>query len=175
MMGKPRPPEKAVLFVSSLYSMESAYETSKDSLKKTFGTVLFESQPIPWQFSNHYNDELGTPIYRSLLFFDAVIEPSFIIEAKHITNDLESELSRENRRLVNLDPGYMTLAKVVLASTKNYSHRIYLGRRIYGELALYFKDGMFRPAFYTYNDYKSEPLLSIFCDVRLLLKKTFKG
>lgn len=174
-MGKPKPPEKAVLFVSSLYSKEGAYEASLKNLKDAFGTVLFESQPMPWQFSTHYNDELGTPLYKRLIFFNAVIDPSFIIEAKILTNEFENNFSHESKREINLDPGYMTLAKVVLASTKNYSHRVYLGKGIYGELALFFKDNAFKSVFYTYNDYRSEPVLRIFMNVRSLLKNTFKG
>lgn len=174
-MGKPRPPEKAVLFVSSLYSKESVYTSSLKTLKAAFGSVLFESESFPWQFSAHYNDELGSPLYKRFIFFNKVIEPSLIIDAKHLTNDLEIKLSHNSKRAVNLDPGYMTLAKVVLASTKNYSHRVYLGKNIYGELALFFKDNAFRPAFYTYHDYRSEPVLKILMDVRSLLKNTFKG
>ena len=88
-----------------------------------------------------------------------------------LTNDIESFFSVSGKRKINLDPGYITLAKVVLASTKNYSHRIYLGKGIYAELALLYKNRQFIAMPYTYNDYKDIRYLNMFMKVRDFLKK----
>ena len=102
---------------------------------------------------------------------DEVIDPSTLADIKLLTNDIEAIYSQNGKRRVNLDPGYITLAKIVLASTKNYSHRIYLGKGIYAELALFYKNHQFIAMPYTYNDYKDQTYLVMFMKVRNLLKR----
>lgn len=170
-MGSPRPLEEAILFVGSLFSDHEIFRTALGMLKKDFGDILYESPPLPWNFSDHYDKELGTPIYKNFIFFDTLIDPSYLVDAKLITNEIEITFSKDNKRQINLDPGYITLAKAVLASTKNYAHRIYLGRGIYGEVTLlYSRDNRFIPLPYTYNDYKDKTFLNIFLKARSLLK-----
>ena len=85
--------------------------------------------------------------------------------------NVEEMFSMEGIRKINIDPGYMTLAKVVLASRKNYSHRIYLGRGVFAEVELFYKDGIFNAMPYTYPDYRDDAFLRIFAAARSLLKK----
>ena len=112
-------------------------------MQDKFGNILFQSNIQPWEYSEHYNKELGNQIYRNFIFFDEIIDPSALADIKLLTNDIEAIYSQDGKRRINLDPGYITLAKVVLASTKNYSHRIYLGKGIYAELALIYKNNQF--------------------------------
>ena len=92
-----------------------------------------------------------------------------------ISHDIEKTFSLDGRRQINIDPGYVTLAKVVLSSKKNYSHRIYLGKGVYGELELFYKDGRFNPLPYTYYDYRDDTVLPIFLKARDLLKGILKA
>ncbi len=89
------------------------------------------------------------------------------------TNEIEDAFSLNGKRRINLDPGYLTLAKIVLVSTKNYSHRIYLKKGIYGEVTLiYYKEyGTFKPNLYTYRDYQDKAHIDVFMQARELLKK----
>ena len=91
---------------------------------------------------------------------------------KLITNFIESDLSTGGARRVNLDPGYMDAARVVLASTKDHAHRILLGKGIYGEVTLLYRDGAFRPLPWTYPDYREAATLAFLKGVRVwYLKK----
>jgi len=85
--------------------------------------------------------------------------PEGLAGIKHRTNLLESELAVEGRRGVNLDPGIVNDSRLILATTKDFAHRVYLGSGIYAEVTLIFKDGAFRPQEWTYPDYKSREAL----------------
>lgn len=169
-MGKPHPLEKSLLFIGALYAQENIFSEATKMLESSFGNILLQSQPHSWNYTDYYDKELGTPIYRSFVFFDRIMDPTLLIEAKITTNDIERIFSRNSKRQINLDPGYLTLAKAVLSSTKNYSHRIYLGRGIYGEVTLLFKKQRFIPLPYTYHDYRDEHYLNIFQEARRLFK-----
>jgi hypothetical protein len=170
-MGVPHLFEEPILFIGTLFSDKKSFDEVIPLLQDTFGKVLFQSTIQSWKYSNHYHNELGEPLYRNFIFFDKIIDPSTLPEIKLFTNDIEFNYSLHGKRRINLDPGYITLAKVVLASTKNYSHRIYLGKGIYAELALLYKNHQFITMPYTYNDYKDQNYLSMFMNVRNLLKK----
>ena len=172
-MGRLRKPEKAVLFIGSLYSQTAIFGDVLPLLKKNFGDVFFESPVSQWDYSSYYYKELGKPIYRSFIFFKELFDTSMLSDSKLLTNEIEDMFSMDNKRRINLDPGYLTLAKVVLASTKNYSHRISIGQGIYAELALIFQKGNgFQPLPYTYNDYKERAALEMFSEARDYLRKS---
>lgn len=171
-MGVPHLFEEPIVFIGALFSDKTIFAKVLPLLQDKFGEILFQSNTRPWKYSDHYNKELGSLIYRNFIFFDKIIDPSTLADIKLFTNDIEAVYSQNGKRCVNLDPGYITLAKIVLASTKNYSHRIYLGKGIYAELALLYKNRQFVPMPYTYNDYKDQAYLGMFMKVRNLLKKT---
>ena len=170
-MGVPHLFEEPIVFIGTLFSDKTIFDQVLPLLQDKFGNILFQSSTQPWKYSDHYNKELGSQIYRNFIFFDEVIDPSTLADIKLLTNDIEAIYSQDGKRRVNIDPGYITLAKVVLASTKNYSHRIYLGKGIYAELALFYKNQQFIAMPYTYNDYKDQTYLVMFMKVRNLLKK----
>jgi hypothetical protein len=164
-------PEEAVIFVGSLFSSPGVFAAAVPMLQKRFGDTFYESPSLPWNYSSYYNEELGTPLLRTFLFFDAVVDPACLVDAKHATSELEGKFSTDGKRRINLDPGYLTLAKVVLASGKNYSHRICLAKGVFCELELFYEKGRFNPLPYTYFDYRDKAFLGIFTDARMLLKK----
>jgi len=169
-MGVPHLFEEPILFIGTLFPDESIFNQVIPDLQDKFGNILFQSNIQPWKYSEHYNNEMGTPLYRKFIFFAEIIDPSTLADIKLLTNGIEDVYSHDGKRLINLDPGYITLAKVVLASTKNYSHRIYLGKGIYAELALVYRNQQFITMPYTYNDYKDQTYLAMFMNVRNLLK-----
>jgi hypothetical protein len=170
-MGKAGSAESGLLFIGTLYSDPDIFSRSKDILQKNFGEILFTSPPSPWDYSPYYKDELGWPIIRQFIFFKDLLDAGNLPGIKLKTNEIEERLSSNNRRSINLDPGYLTLAKVVLASTKNYSHRIYLGEGIYGEVTLVYQDNTFRPHLFTYRDYQEHGCIDLFVNARAMLKK----
>jgi len=165
------PLESALLFVSTLYRSVDVFDQSKEILEKNFGDILFESTSFTWDYSSYYKDEIGWPLFRQIIFFKNLIDPVLLVDIKLKTNEIESVFSFEGKRRINLDPGYLTLSKVVLASTKNYAHRIYLGKGIYGEITLIFKEGTYIPYIFTYRDYQDKSHIDIFLKARALLKK----
>jgi hypothetical protein len=168
-MGSPTPPEKALLFIGTLFSNEDYYIEARQSLERIFGEIVMETPVIRWEFSDYYKDELGEPIYRRFIFFKNLMEQENLSTIKLTTNEIEKNLSSDGKRNINLDPGYLTPAKIVLASTKDYSHRIYLKDGIYAEVTLIFKKGQFIPHINTYKDYQDEKYLRIFMTARKLL------
>lgn len=164
--------EPAHLFVGTLYHAEEYFKTAKERLKGLFGEIAMESPALGWKYTEYYHAELGRPITRTFIFFRGETEPQMLPEIKLVTNDIEEQLSSGGKRNINIDPGYMTLSKVVLASTKNYSHRIYLGKGIYAEVALVYRNGRYQPHIFTYPDYASEECREIFAQARKFLMKS---
>jgi hypothetical protein len=170
-MGVPVNPEKAILFAGCLFARTEIFESAETLLREYFGSIYFKSRIEPWNYSIYYDREMVSPLYRIFCFFERIIDPSFLAEAKLLTNEIEQEFARDSRRQINLDPGYMTPAKVVLASTKNYSHRVYLSKGIYGEVALLYKNKSFHPLPYTYRDYRDPIFIDVFKQARRFFKK----
>jgi hypothetical protein len=174
-MGKPVNPKPALLFTGILYSDESYLSKAKESLLSIFGDVLLETPSVSWDYSEYYKEEIGWPIKRIFIFFKNLINPGDIVNIKLRTNEIEASLAISGKRNVNIDPGYLTLANVVLATTKGYSHRIYLGKGIYGEISLLYKekDRTFIPHIFTYADYLDKNCIDMFIKARefLNLKK----
>lgn len=165
-MSFPREPEKAIFFTGLLFSDSVVFDNALPCLTDYFGDVLYQSPATGWSQSSYYDKELGSPLFRCFIFFSKVIDPGLLSEAKRETTKLESRFSADGKRRINIDPGYLTLAKVVLASLKNYSHRIYIGKSVYAELELYYQDGKFNPMPYTYFDFRDESTITIFEDAR---------
>lgn len=158
--------ERGLLFTGLLYCDPDIYSAIVPILIKEFGTIYYESTPISWSHSDFYKEELGSIIIRRFIFFDGIFDPSKMADIKLLTIDIEGQFSLYGKRRINIDPGYMTLAKVVLVSTKNYSHRIYLNKGIFAELTLVNIKGRFQPHLFTYPDFKEKPTLDIFHRVR---------
>lgn len=169
-MGKPSVPDPAVLFVGVLYRDEEYLWHSKDRLYGSFGESVLESPPTQWDYSRYYEAEFGQPLLRVFIFFKDTISPEALCDIKLATNAIEADLSTGGKRNVNLDPGYLTPYNVVLASTKNYAHRIYIGKGIYAEVTLLYREGKYRPHIFTYRDYASDEYAALFARARIFLK-----
>jgi len=124
-------------------------------LKENFGDIERRSKIIPFDFTNYYESEMGKGLIRQWTSFLNLIKEDEIKDIKLKTIGLEKHLaSKDGRRNVNIDPGYISLSKLVLISTKDYSHRIYLGDGIFAEITLIYKKGAFQPLEWTYPDYR---------------------
>jgi hypothetical protein len=141
-----------------------------------FGETDERSAEWPFDFTDYYELEMGENLRRRFVSFERVINPAELPGVKSLTNQLESRICYEcglepGRRAVNLDPGYITLGKLVLATTKDYAHRVYLRDGIYAESTLYYeKSGKWLPWPWTYPDYASPRYHEFFLAVRERLK-----
>ena len=107
----------------------------------------------PFTATGYYTQEMGFGLGRLLVAFLHLADPAQLAQWKIFTNGIEERLSLAGRRLVNLDPGYLSRERLVLATGKNFSHRLYLGSGIYGDLTLIYAQGTFQPLAWTYPDY----------------------
>ena len=157
-MGTPREPAPAKYFVALLASDRSLLRAIEADLTPIMGTVDGRSEIWPWDVSRYYENEMGAGLLRRFVSFFPLMSPGELAEIKLQTQRVEAkyrdgERSRERRR-VNVDPGYCEAGKVVLASTKNAGHRIYLHSGIFAEFTLRYYGGGFREGLRTYPDYR---------------------
>ena len=177
-MGSIRPPKPVKLLIGLLSGDRDLMSRACQLLSKQFGKIDHWSEYWPFEQTEYYSDELGEHIERRFVAFSQLIHPDAIAEIKRQTNDIETRICedlalRTDRRLVNLDPGYVALSKLVLATTKDYAHRIYLRRGIYAEATLRFHDGGWHTWPWTYPDYASKEYQDFFITVREELKKQY--
>lgn len=165
-MGKVIIPHKVRLFCAICYANEQIRDHAKKILISEFGQIDYFSDPFDFTFTNYYSDEMGGKLMKIFYSFSELVDPAGIAEIKLTTNTLEKYLSFEGKRTVNIDPGYLEAAKIVLATTKNFSHRVYLEKGIYGDVQLFFQKGRFQTNEWTYPDYKMEETIAFFVKLR---------
>lgn len=143
-------------------------------MRRRFGEIDFESAVFDFAQTDYYREELGPGLKRQFISFKKLILPERLSKIKNFTNKIERKLSGSGRRRVNIDPGYICLSKLVLASTKDYKHRIYLGGGIYAEITLIYQGKTFVPWECTYPDYRSPEYISVFNRIRENLAQELK-
>jgi hypothetical protein len=175
-MAIPHEPQPVKLIIGMLSSEVSLFDEVKKALIESFGEIDLETGLIDFSHTDYYNDELGYGIKRKFASFASLIQPGEIVKIKHDVTDIEVRYQKEDkRRRINLDPGYITLSKLVLVTYKDYSHRVYIGDKVYGEATLKFVDGTFQPFEYTYPDYRSREYIDFFNKVREVYKSQLRN
>lgn len=176
-MGKPEHPNPVKLFTGVIFN--PAVETNEivQVLEERIGEIDTRSASFSFDYTDYYREEMGGNLKRKFFSFAKLVDPGLLPQKKHLTNELESEiadrLASPVLRPVNIDPGYIGLSKLVLVTTKNYSHRNYLGDGIYGEVTLQYKRGEFEPLPWTYPDYRSTEYREYFSRLRGVYKDQF--
>ncbi|HBQ20892.1 MAG: hypothetical protein A2Z91_08565 [Deltaproteobacteria bacterium GWA2_38_16] len=166
-MSIPKEPSRVKLIVSSIYSDQVACEKVVSLLKEKFGLIDIIEAHFPFTFTTYYHKEMGEPLFRSFLSFQKHILREALPDIKLFTNEIENSLAKEGgRRTINIDPGYINDAQLILATGKNFSHRIYLGKGIFGDLTLIYSKGEFHAQPWTYPDYQQEPILGLLKKMR---------
>ena len=169
-MGEIKPPRPMKLIVGMLAGRAEWFEAAERLLAADFGPIDLRSDLIPFDFTDYYTPEMGPGLFRKFVTHEPLVAPDRLAPIKVRTNDLEAHLARELRadvpRPVNLDPGLLDGSKLILASTKNHAHRIYLAEGIYAEITLTYRKGGFVPTPWTYRDYQTEPYLAFFARAR---------
>jgi hypothetical protein len=165
-MGTAPEPVPVKLMASLLTGEPALLVEVKAALAGLFGPIDFESEWLSFDHTDYYSSEFGSGLQRQIVTFARLVSPAELPSIKRRTNDLEWALAREGRRRVNIDPGYVSLGKLVLASTKDHAHRLYLGDGIYGEGTLTYQRGRFRPWPWTYPDYGSDRYCAMFGQIR---------
>ena len=178
-MSIPKEPDPAKLVISCIMNDKKLAESLFDYLEKAFGTLDMISRWLDFAYTDYYRKEMGAPLYRKIFVFKNLIQQADLAEIKEKSNEIEETFSIGIKRNINIDPGYLLSSRFILATGKDYSHRIYIGRKIYADLTLmYSKARGFTTLPWTYPDYASESMISFIFKVRdkyLLDLKATKG
>jgi hypothetical protein len=173
---EPHPPEPVLLFCGLLAASEERLDRAVKELILRFGPLADRFPILSWDYSDYYDAEIGKPLLRQFVFFEKKISPDRLAAIKRETIGMESSMSErregKNRRTVNIDPGYLAPAKVVLATTKDFAHRIYVADGIYAEVTLLFLKNSFTPLPHTYPDFRSDNYIEIFNKARKWVMKS---
>ena len=179
IMWNLKEPKPVKLIIGILAANYQCLHTAADALINKFGNADFMSNVWPFDKTGYYRDQTGSRILRQFVSIEQLIELARLAKIKHQTNKLEQKLAKTLGiplpRPVNLDPGIIEPSKLVLATTKNYSHRIYIGRKIYAEVTLIFDKGRWQPLDHTYPDYRQQCYFDFFEKVRTRLLEQLKS
>jgi hypothetical protein len=121
---------------------------------------------MAFDYTRYYEPEMGDRLVRRMFSFRHLVHQADLPGIKTFTNDLETRFSNDGRRTVNIDPGYLLHERFVLATGKNFTHRIYLSDGIYADLTLIYQNNTFQALPWTYPDYVGEKMIRFLSLVR---------
>lgn len=165
-MSTPREPMKAKLIIGLFMKYKNMLQPFAEKLQHAFGPLDMVSSWIPFNYTSYYETEMGTPLFRRILTFEKLVAQDELAEIKIYTNKLELQFLEHGKRQINADPGILSHERFVLATGKNFSHRIYLKNGIFADLTLIFTQGKFQELPWTYPDYRDKSILSFLEKVR---------
>jgi hypothetical protein len=171
-------PQPVKLIIGILAANETALAEAVKAISKSFGVIDLTSDVWPFTQTDYYKDELGPNALRQFVSLEKPIDPGKLAQIKHDTNSLEQQLADSLTlslpRPVNLDPGIIEPSKLILASTKNFSHRIYIGNKMFAEVTLMYEKGHWRHFEFTFPDYRQSCYQDFFTKVRTRLLEQLK-
>jgi len=165
-MGRAGIPKPGKLMMSLITSDDLLLHQTVETLAGRYGEVDFESDLLPFDRTAYYTPEMGEGLFRRFCTFAPLIPRDALVRIKRETNEIEEQCAVEGRRRINIDPGYVCAEHLILATTKGYNHRPYLGEGIHADLTLIYRDGAFRPLEWTYPDYASPQIREIMQGIR---------
>lgn len=175
-MSTPIESDKVRLFFSLFSTEKDLIDKVIDELVELFGTPDIITPWLLFDRTRYYEKEMGWPLHRRFITFKELITPEDIVDRKLNTNRIEVKYSNEEgKRRINIDPGYITLERLILVTGKNYTHRIYLSHGIFADLTLVFNKGTFRPLEWTYRDYSSPEAIDFFNNEREKYKNQLRS
>ncbi len=178
-MGTISTPQPVLRLVAIVSRYDEALAWSRETIETTFGPTALVSDPFAFDDTDYYAREMGEGLKKQFVVSAEPIDPGELVRLKHATNAWETEYAEANShpepRPLNLDPGYISLSKLVLASTKNHSHRIYLSQGIYAEVTLgYARSTGWVAQQWTYPDYQRADFQAFFTKCRDDLRQQFR-
>jgi hypothetical protein len=159
-------PAPARLVVSAIFREERSLEAALLRIEEEVGEVRPAGPAFPFDWTDYYAEEMGSPLFRRFLRSERPVPRESLADIKIALERIEIALSFEGRRTVNLDPGLVTAENFILATGKNFTHRVYLRDGVFADLTLEFRNGEYRPLPWTYPDYASEAVRRLLREVR---------
>jgi hypothetical protein len=173
-MGIAHHTQPVKLFAGLIYHNESVAVRAIARLQRSFGVIDMRSPVLIFSHTNYYQQEFGTDLKRLFVSFKKLIAPDALVRIKHRTNALEKRSMVAGKRAINIDPGYLHEAKLVLATTKDFAHRLYIGKGMYAETTLLYRNKAFIPLEWTYPDYRSSEYHQFFHNMRRIYVEQIK-
>ena len=175
-MGEIHQPEPVLFFLAAFSRHEAALDWARERAEGQWGAVALASPCFEFRETDYYEPTMGSGLGKCFFAFETLVDPAVLAERKIATNDWELEYAGRGGhvepRPLNLDPGYLTPAKLVLASTKDHAHRLYLAHGIYAEVTLYYKDRRWQHRDWTFPDYRRDDYQQFFRACRELLRRS---
>ena len=165
-MGRIGVPKPVKLIMSLISSDDHLLQQVISVLEERYGEVDFTSDILPFDFTDYYAEEMGEGLFRRFITFSPLIPRETLVRIKREANEIEEQFAVEGKRRINIDPGYICAEHLILATTKGYTHRPYLGEGVHADLTLVYREGQFRPLEWTYPDYASSQVREILQGVR---------
>ena len=165
-MSKPVAAEPVKLFFSLFAREADLINETIGILSSSYGQPDFISAVKPFDYTDYYGGEMGERLVRRFLSMERLIRPEELPDIKLRTNDMENSALAGSKRCINIDPGYLSKAHLILATGKSYTHRPYLRDGIYADLTLVYQGKNFRSLPWTYPDYADEKQLSMLRKIR---------
>ena len=174
-MGKKGSFKKVNLFAGLIFRDRDIIPKITGDLTKEFSEEDLVSDIFTFDFTDYDYSEMGSPLFKLFVSFKELISPEILPEIKIITNKLEDHYSSNKKRIVNIDPGYISDSNVIIATTKNHYHRIPLGKGIYAHMEYIFKKRTLHTLEWTYPDFRSENYKSFFSELFLVYGRKSKN
>jgi len=165
-MSKPNPTEPVKLFFSVFARETALLNDTIKYLSSAYGQPDFISEVMLFDYTNYYSAEMGENLVRRFLSMEKLIRPEILPDVKLATNEIEEKSVLDLRRQINIDPGYISKAQLILATGKAYTHRPYLRDGIYADLTLVYQGKKFCSLPWTYPDYADEKQLLMLGKIR---------
>lgn len=165
-MSRRKVPSPARLLFSVIYREERDFDRSLRTISGRLGTVARISDPFPFDRTGYYGREMGAPLFRRFLLATEAMSRDELAAVKLMAEAIENEFSVNGKRTVNIDPGLLADENFVLATGKNYCHRIYLRDGVFADLTLVYEKGEYRPLPWTYPDYASAEIRAFLTGLR---------
>ncbi len=173
-MGTVNRPPLVQYFAGLICNSGVSLERLQSDLVALFGPIQEQTSVQPFSYSNYYEKEMGRDLSRTFVLFAPLASREQLPELKLRTNEIELSHAVGGNRQANVDPGYIALEHVVLATTKGYAHRIYLRGGIFADLTLMFENGSYRGLPWTYPDYRSPETIHLLNQWRQRYKESLR-
>lgn len=174
-MSQLLPFPKVKFFCGVIYREETVARKAIERIEKEYSPVDTVSETFEFDCTDYYEKEMGAPLFRRFFSFRDLLDPTFLSDAKLMTRQLEEKLSLMGNRQVNLDPGYISTAKVVVATAKNHGHRIPLSDGVYAHLEYMVRGGGMRFLDWTYPDFRKPGYTAFFSLLRERLRAQIRS
>ncbi len=166
-MAYPRKLLKVKLIAGLFYQDPNIYDQAKQNLIQSFGNIDFESDEYDFnEFTDYYESEMGKNLKKRIISFKILIDRDTLADIKQKSNNIEDDLAKNNKRIINIDTGYLTQHNIILASAKQMPHKVSIGKGYFGDVVLTYSNNDYYHYFKTFMDHKSRKVKEIYKKIR---------